>query len=108
VVLYAHTEGDNGQAGHAEEFALKRRISSTAAAVYTGVPGLPAGFLLQNPISFAYMLADRVSQDTFAFQPAVLFFLLDGWCSVAGTDKETMAGFTEPPKFLVTNKESHE
>ena len=61
-----HTEGDNGQA--TEEFALKRKISSTAAAVYTGVPGLLAGFLLQNPISFPYTLADRVSQITFAFQ----------------------------------------
>jgi hypothetical protein len=29
------------------------------AAVYTGVPGLLAGFLLQNPISFAYTSADR-------------------------------------------------
>ena len=74
---FTHTEGDNGQAGHAEEFALKRRISSTAATVYTGVPGLLAGFLLQDPISFAYMLADRVSQDTFAFQPGALFSL--GW-----------------------------
>ena len=74
-----HTEDDNDGGQTAEEFALKRKISSTAAAVYTGVPGLLAGFLLQNPISFAYTFADRVSQNTFAFQPAVLFSLWDGW-----------------------------
>jgi hypothetical protein len=49
------------------------------AAVYTGVPRLLIGFLLQNPISFAYTSPDRPSQNTFAFQPAVLFSLWDGW-----------------------------
>ena len=49
------------------------------AAVYTGVPGLLAGFLLQNPISFAYTSADRVSQNTLALQPALLLHLWDSW-----------------------------
>ena len=49
------------------------------AAVYTGVPRLLIGFLLQNPISFAYTSADRPSQNTLTFQPAVLFSLWDGW-----------------------------
>ena len=49
------------------------------AAVYTGVPRLLIGFLLQNPISFAYTSPDRPSQNTLAFQPAVLFSLWDGW-----------------------------
>ena len=49
------------------------------AAVYTGVPRLLMGFLLQNPISFAYTSSDRPAQNTFAFQPAVLFSLWDGW-----------------------------
>jgi len=49
------------------------------AAVYTGVPGLLAGFLLQNPISFAYTSADRVSQNTLALQPALLLHLWDNW-----------------------------
>jgi hypothetical protein len=49
------------------------------AAVYTGVPGLLAGFLLQNPISFAYTSAERVSQNTLAFQPALLLHLWDSW-----------------------------
>ena len=45
------------------------------AAVYTGVPRLLIGFLLQNPISFAYTSPDRHSQNTLALQPAVLFSL---------------------------------
>jgi len=49
------------------------------AAVYTGVPRLLVGFLLQNPISFAYTSANRRSQNNLAFQPAVLFNLWDGW-----------------------------
>jgi len=49
------------------------------AAVYTGVPGLLAGFLLQNPISFAYTSPDRPPQNALAFQPVALFSLWDGW-----------------------------
>ena len=49
------------------------------AAVYTGVPRLLMGFLLQNPISFAYTSSNRPAQNTLAFQPAVLFSLWDGW-----------------------------
>jgi hypothetical protein len=49
------------------------------AAVYTGVPGFLAGFLLQNPISFAYTSAERMSQNTLAFQPALLLHLWDSW-----------------------------
>jgi len=37
------------------------------AAVYTGVPRLLVGFLLQNPISFAYTSANRRSQNNLAF-----------------------------------------
>ena len=46
------------------------------AAVYTRVPRLLIGFLLQNPISFAYTSPDRPSQNTLAFQPVALFFSL--------------------------------
>jgi hypothetical protein len=49
------------------------------AAVYTGVPGLLAGFLLQNPVSFAYTSRDRMSQNTLAFQPALFLHLWDSW-----------------------------
>jgi hypothetical protein len=49
------------------------------AAVYTGIPNLLIGFLLQNPISFAYTSSNRVPQNTLAFQPALLVHLWDGW-----------------------------
>src|SRR6516165_10588126 len=49
------------------------------AAVYTGVPRLLIGFLLQNPISFAYTSPNRPSQNSIALQPAVLFSLWDGF-----------------------------
>ena len=49
------------------------------AAVYTGFPRLVIGFLLQNPISFAYTSPDRPSQNTLAFQPVALVSLWDGW-----------------------------
>ncbi len=42
------------------------------AAVYKGMPRLLVGFLLQNPISFAYTSPDRLPQNTLVFQPAVL------------------------------------
>jgi len=49
------------------------------AAVYTGVPKLLVGFLLQNPVSFAYTSSDRPAQNTLAVQPAILIHLWDGF-----------------------------
>jgi hypothetical protein len=49
------------------------------AAVYTGVPRMLIGFLLQNPISFAYTSPDRLPQNTLAFQPVALLSFWDGW-----------------------------
>jgi hypothetical protein len=49
------------------------------AAVYTGIPRLLVGFLLQNPISFAYTSSNRRAQNNLDFQPAALFSLWDGW-----------------------------
>jgi len=49
------------------------------AAVYTGVPRMLIGFLLQNPISFAYTSPNRLPQNSLAFQPVLLFSFWDGW-----------------------------
>jgi len=49
------------------------------AAVYTGIPRLLVGFLLQNPISFADTSPNRRSQNNLAFTPAALLSLWDGW-----------------------------
>lgn len=55
------------------------QVGPAFAAIYTGVPRLLIGFLLQNPISFAYTSPGRPSQNSLAFQPVVLVSLWDGW-----------------------------
>jgi hypothetical protein len=48
-------------------------------AVYTGIPWLVMGFLLQNPISFAYTSPRRPPQNTLEFQPALALHVWKGW-----------------------------
>lgn len=54
------------------------------AALYKGIPWLLAGFLIQNPISFAYTSPDRKSVSTLQFQPIVLLAVPDGWYLKSG------------------------
>lgn len=49
------------------------------AAVYKGVPWLVAGFILQDPISFAYSSSNRPPQNTLEFQPILAIHLWQGW-----------------------------
>jgi hypothetical protein len=49
------------------------------AAVYKGLPWLVAGFILQEPISFAYSSSNRRPQNTLEFQPAFAIHLWQGW-----------------------------
>lgn len=48
-------------------------------AIYTGVPGLLVGFLLQNPISFAYTSPNRSAQNTMEVQPVLALHLWGDW-----------------------------
>lgn len=48
-------------------------------AIYTGVPGLLVGFLLQNPISFAYTSPNRPPQNTMEVQPVLALHLWGDW-----------------------------
>ena len=48
-------------------------------AIYTGVPGLLVGFILQNPVSFAYTSPDRRPLNTLQFQPVLALHLWDKW-----------------------------
>lgn len=48
-------------------------------AIYTGVPGLLVGFLLQNPISFAYTSPNRSPQNTMEVQPVLALHLWGDW-----------------------------
>jgi hypothetical protein len=50
-----------------------------AGAIYTGVRGLLAGFVVQNPISFAYTSAGRAAQNTLEFQPVLALHLWRNW-----------------------------
>jgi len=70
------------------------------AAVYTGVPRLLIGFLLQNPISFAYTSANRRSQNNLAFQPVALFNLWDGWY-LRSADATWIYGWRPHSPFLL-------
>lgn len=49
------------------------------AAAYLGIPWFLAGFLFQNPISFAYTSPNRPPQNTMEFQPILLVHLWRGW-----------------------------
>src|SRR5262249_44894603 len=51
----------------------------TFAAIYKVVPWLLAGWLVQNPISFAYTSPDRKPVSTLLFQPVVLVAVSHGW-----------------------------
>jgi hypothetical protein len=48
-------------------------------AVYKGIPWLVAGFILQDPISFAYTAPNRPPQNTLEFQPILAIHLWQGW-----------------------------
>ena len=49
------------------------------AAVYKGIPWLVAGFVLQEPISFAYSSPNRPPQNTLELQPILAVHLWKGW-----------------------------
>jgi hypothetical protein len=55
------------------------QVGPALGAIYTGIPGLLVGFVLLNPISFAYTSCDRAPQNTLEFQPVLAFHLWDGW-----------------------------
>jgi hypothetical protein len=48
-------------------------------AVYSGVRGLLIGFILENPISFAYTSPKRPPQNTLQFQPVMALHLWGKW-----------------------------
>ncbi len=48
-------------------------------AIYGGIPGLLVGFVVQNPISFAYTSPNRPPQNTLQIQPVLALHLWDKW-----------------------------
>lgn len=54
------------------------QVGPALGAIYKGIPGVLFGFLLQNPISFAYTSGDRRSVNALLFQPILLRHLWRG------------------------------
>jgi hypothetical protein len=55
------------------------QIGPAGAAVYRGIPHLMAGFLWQEPMSFAYTNSSAKPQSQFEFQPLISYTLGRGW-----------------------------
>ena len=51
----------------------------TLGVVYGGVPGLLVGFIVQNPVSFAYSSSNRPAQNTLEVQPVMALHLWGEW-----------------------------
>ncbi len=51
----------------------------TLGVIYKGIPGLLAGFVLQNPISFAYTSTHSEAQNTLTVQPVLALHVYDKW-----------------------------
>lgn len=72
----------------------------TFAAIYKVVPGLLAGFVVQNPISFAYTATHSPAQNTLAFQPALALHLWDKWYLRSAEATWTMGWHHHSPTTL--------
>jgi len=55
------------------------QVGPALGAIYTGIPGLLAGFIVQNPVSFAYTSPHRPPQNTLQFQPVFALHLWEKW-----------------------------
>jgi hypothetical protein len=51
----------------------------TLGAIYEGLSGLLVGFILQNPVSFAYTSPKRPPQNTLLFEPVLALHLWGKW-----------------------------
>jgi hypothetical protein len=69
-------------------------------AIYTGIPGLLAGFILQNPISFAYTSPHRAPQNTLQFQPVFALHLWKEWYLRSAEANWNMGWHRHSPTFL--------
>jgi hypothetical protein len=55
------------------------QVGPALGAIYTKIPGLLIGFILQNPVSFAYTSPKRPPQNTLEFQPVIALHLFGEW-----------------------------
>jgi len=69
-------------------------------AIYGGIPGLLIGFVVQNPISFAYTNPHRLPQNTFELQPVFALHLWDKWYLRSADANWTMGWRRHYPTML--------
>jgi hypothetical protein len=69
-------------------------------AIYYGIPGLLVGFVVQNPISFAYTSPNRPPQNTFEFEPVFALHLWDKWYLRSAEANWTMGWHRHSPTTL--------
>jgi len=68
--------------------------------IYRGVPGLLIGFIVQNPISFAYTSPKRPPQNTIEFQPIFALHLWGKWFLRSSDANWTMGWHHHSPTML--------
>jgi hypothetical protein len=69
-------------------------------AIYTKIPGLLVGFVIQNPIAFAYTSPNRPPQNTFELQPVLALHLWDKWYLRSAEANWTMGWHRHSPTML--------
>ena len=68
--------------------------------IYRGAPGLLIGFIVQNPVSFAYTSPKRPSQNTLEFQPIFALHLWGKWFLRSSDGNWTMGWHHHSPTML--------
>jgi hypothetical protein len=76
------------------------QVGPMFGAIYKGVPWLLTGFLIQNPISFAYTSPESRPSSTLLFQPLVLVSVSGGWY-VKSADSSWTMGWREHAATLL-------
>lgn len=76
------------------------QVGPSVGAIYGGIPGLLAGFIMQNPISFAYTSVHARPQNTFVFQPVLALHLYDKWYLRSAEATWTMGWHHQSPTTL--------
>jgi hypothetical protein len=76
------------------------QIGPALGAIYKGRPGLLVGFLLQNPISFAYTSSSREPVNALLFQPVVMAYLGRGFYLKSGDSTWSLSWRDDGPRVV--------
>ncbi len=76
------------------------QVGPAFGGIYTGIPSLLIGFVIQNPVSFAYTSPKRPPQNTFEFQPVFALHLWGEWFLRSADANWTMGWRRHSPTML--------